>query len=207
VRRAALAVRQQAHAFGRAANEKGKRKEHQHDDTGRERGRAPAERQHEERHEREDHHAPNGLSRLNHGHGESALPAKPVIDRGERGVVEAELEARGHGADEYDEEEEIAVSEGQQHESEPGEDGPEDQHHPDIEPVDEIPGDRPSQRRLELGEREGQGGGGATEVHLIEHRQEVEREPRVVGPALHRIEDAADDHDPPAVENTARAVR
>src|SRR5262245_60771093 len=43
-------------------------------------------------------------------------------------------------------------------------------------------------------------------MHLVEHRQEVEREAGVVGPALHGVEDAADDDDPPAVEDAAGAL-
>ena len=89
----------------------------------------------------------------------------------------------------------------------PGEDRAEDQHDPDVEPVDEIPDERPFQRRLELGQREGQGGRGPTELQLVEHRQKVQREPRVVGAALHGIEDAADDDDPPAVEDASGAFR
>jgi hypothetical protein len=40
-------------------------------------------------------------------------------------------------------------------------------------------------------------------VQLLENRQKVEREPGVIGPALHGVEDAADDDDPPAIVEAA----
>ena len=66
------------------------------------------ERQDRERDEGKDHHAADGLSGLHDRHGEPALVAEPVIDRGHRGVVEADLKAHGQGPDEDEDENEIA---------------------------------------------------------------------------------------------------
>src|SRR5262249_26982810 len=65
---------------------------------------------------------------------------------------------------------------------------------------------RPAERGLELGERERQRGRGAREVELVQHRQEVQRETGIIGAPLHGVEDAADDDDPPAVEETSRTA-
>jgi hypothetical protein len=83
---------------------------------------------------------------------------------------------------------------------------PDDQHHPDIESIDEVPHERTFNGRLQFGERERQRGRGPAQVQLGEDGKEVEREPGVERPALHRVLNAADEHDPPAVEHTARAL-
>ena len=90
---------------------------------------------------------------------------------------------------------------------EPREHGADDQHHADVEAVDEISDQRRAERGLEPRERERQRGGGAAQMQLVEDRQEVHRESGVEEPALDRVLDAADRHDPPAVEDTARAPR
>ena len=80
-----------------------------HDETGQKRGRAPAQLQDGERHQGKDQDPADGLPRLDDGHGEPTLAAKPVIDRGHGGLVEAGLKAQGQGPDEHQDEDEIAL--------------------------------------------------------------------------------------------------
>ena len=130
-----------------------------------------------------------------------------MVDRGHGGLVEAGLKANAQGANEHQDKEDIAVREGEQHKPQPGERRPDDQHHPDIEPVDEVAHERTFQGGLQFGEREGQRGGGPTEVQLGENGEKIQSEPGVERPALHGVLDAADDHDPPAIEKASRASR
>ncbi len=206
-RAGALAVGQQPHALRGAPDEEHEREQHEHDETGQDRRRPPAEIQHGQRDQRKDDDSADGLAGLDDGHREPALAAKPMGDDRQGGLVEPGLKAEAQGPDENEEEEEVAMGEGQQDESEPREQRPHDEHQPDVESVDEIADEGRSERGLEPRERERQRGRGAAEIELGEDRQEIDGEPGVVQPALHRVLHAADRHDPPAVEDASRALR
>ena len=56
--------------------------------------------------------------------------------------------------------------------------------------------------RTQLCQGEREGGGGPTEIQLIEDGKEIQGEPRVECTTLHGIQDTANDDDPPAIEQT-----
>src|SRR5262249_58788748 len=101
-------------------------------------GGGPAGLRRAPRDEGKEHPPADGLAGLDDSHGEPALAAKPVVDRGKRGLIEPRLESEAERPDEHEEKKEIAVRERQQDEAEPREQGADDQHHPDAEAVDEI---------------------------------------------------------------------
>src|SRR5262249_60424520 len=126
----------------------------------------------------------DGLAGLDDSQAEPGVAAKPVVDRGKRGLIEPRLESEAERPDEHEEKKEIAVRERQQDEAEPREQGADDQHHPDVEAVDEIANQRSAERGLEPRQRERQRGGGAAQIELGEDREEIHCEPGVEQPAL-----------------------
>ena len=104
------------------------------------------------------------LAGLDDGHGDPPLAQEPMVDSRHRGMVEASLKPQAEKPHEHQEEGEIAVREGQQDKPHSGQNGPQDQHHPQIKPIDEIPNERALHGGLELCQGERQRGGRPTEM-------------------------------------------
>jgi hypothetical protein len=122
-------------------------------------------------------------------------------------MVEAGLKAQGQKAHKHQEKEDIATGKGQQHKPQPRQHRPDHHHYPGIKPVNEIPNQRAFQGGLEPGQGKRQGRGRPTEVQLGENRQKIQCEAGVKCATLHRILDAADDHNPPAIKEAVSAWR
>ena len=70
-------------------------------------------------------------------------------------MIETELKARSDRAEEHQHEHEVALREGQRHEPEPREQGPEEQHDAQVEPIDEVADDGAGQRDSSLANEKG----------------------------------------------------
>ena len=68
------------------------------------------------------------------------------------------------------------MGKGQEHKPQPRHDRPEDHHHPDIKPINEMPRNRTNQGRLEFRQRERQRRRRSTQVQFVEYRQKIQAE-------------------------------
>ena len=94
-----------------------------------------------------------------------------MVHRRHGSMVEAHLKARGQETCKYQEKGEIAVGKGQEHKPQPRHDRPEDHHHPDIKPINEMPAIGPIRAGSEFRQRERQRRRRSTQVQFVEYRR------------------------------------